>query len=174
MQTQADSQSGFSLLETVFSLGILTVGALGMVAVFLQGMQSAASSPGDLTATQKAAEAMESVFSARDSHTVTWAQLRNGSDSGIFLNGAQPLKKAGADGIINTSDDGAIETVVLPGRDQLMGTADDKTQVLSDFSREIRIVDLSSDLRAITVIMTYKVGTVARTYTLTAYISTFA
>jgi len=174
MQTQANSESGFSLLETVFAIGILTVGALGMVAVFLQGMNSATSSPGDLTATQKAAEAMESVFSARDSHTLTWAQLRNGSDGGVFLNGPHPLKLAGDDGIVNTSDDGTIETIVLPGRDQMMGTPDDKTQVLSGYTREIQIVDLSADLRAITVIVNYQVGTAYRTYTLTAYISTFA
>lgn len=174
MQTQADSQSGFSLLETVFSLGILTVGALGLVAVFLQGMQSATSSPGDLTATQKASEAMESVFSARDSHTLTWAQLRNVSDGGIFLKGAQPLKEPGADGIVNTSDDGQIERVEMPGPDQLLGTADDEVETLSDFMREIQMVDLSRDLRSVTVIVTYQVGAATRTYTLIAYISTFA
>ena len=68
-------------------------------AVLTLGMQKVTSSPGDLTATQKANEAIESVFSARDSQTVTWAQMKNvhgasGSDNGIFLDGPQPLRSA--------------------------------------------------------------------------------
>ena len=60
--------------------------------------------------TQKAAQAIEAVFGARDSHKVTWAQIRNvngasGSDGGIFLDGPQPLPQAGPDGLVNTGDD---------------------------------------------------------------------
>ena len=51
-------------------MAILSVAALGMAGIFTQGMQKTASSPGELLATQKAAEAIESVFSARDSHTI--------------------------------------------------------------------------------------------------------
>ena len=60
---------------------VLTVGAIGMAATFIQGMRMAASSPTELVATQKAAEAIESVFSARDSHTIKWDELRN-ADTG--------------------------------------------------------------------------------------------
>ena len=84
-------QSGFSLVETVFAIGILSVAALGMAGIFTQGMQKTANSPAELIATQKAAEAIESVFSARDSHSITWAQLRNQANGGIFNNGPQPL-----------------------------------------------------------------------------------
>jgi hypothetical protein len=174
MKTALRSESGFTLLESLFSLGILTVGALGMIGVFLQGMTAVSSSPGDLTATQKAAGAIESVFSARDAHTLTWAQLRNSAYGGIFLNGPRPLKTAGPDGIVNTSDDGEIEQVVLPGRDQVLGTRDDKTQTLSEYTREVRIQDLTDSLRSVTVIITYKIGVATREYTLTAYISQFA
>src|SRR6202011_4699378 len=105
-----------------------------------------------------ATEAIESVFSARDSHMVTWAQLRNVSDGGIFLNGPQPLKVAGPDGVVNTADDGRVEAIVLPGPDQQLGTADDVTQTLDGFTREIQIVDLSADLRSVTVTITYRTG----------------
>jgi type II secretory pathway pseudopilin PulG len=174
MDTQRGSQAGFSLVETVVAIGVLTVGALGLAGVFVQGMQKTISSPSDLLATQKAAGAVESVFSARDSHTVTWAQLRNVADGGIFLNGPQPLRVEGPDGVVNTADDGAVESVVLPGPDQILGTADDITQTLNEFTREIRIVDLSLDLRSVTVTITYKAGGSTHSYTLTAYISTFA
>src|SRR2546427_6275713 len=98
MDTQHRSQAGFSLVETIVAIGVLTVGALGLAGVFAQGMQKTIGSPNDLLATQKASGAVESVFSARDSHLVTWAQLRNVSDGGIFLNGPQPLKVDGPDG----------------------------------------------------------------------------
>jgi hypothetical protein len=174
MKTRGRSESGFSLLETAFSLGILTVGALGLVGVFLQGMRAASSSPGDLTATEKATGAIESVFSARDTHTLSWAQLRNTTNGGIFLTGAKPLRTAGPDGIVNTADDGDVEQVVLPGPDQVLGTRDDKTQTLSTYTREIKISDLDDSLRSITVIITYQSGVTTRSYTLTAYISQFA
>ena|SRR5438067_3570107 len=176
MRTCTRTESGFSLLETVFAIGILSVGALGMAGIFTKGMQRTLSSPNELIATQKAAEAVESVFSARDSHTITWAQLRNEANGGIFLNGPQPLKMHGADGVVNTHDDliEAIESFDLPGRDQLLGTADDVTQKLDGFTREIKITDISDDLRSVTVTMTYKSGAETKSYSITAFISTWA
>ena len=168
------SQSGFSLLETLFAISILSVGALGMAGVFAQGMQKATSSPAELIATQKAAEAIESVFSARDSHSFVWSQLRNESNGGIFKNGPQPMTVAGPDGIVNTHDDGDVESVDLPGPDQQLGTADDVTKSLTGFTREIAITDLTVDLRSITVTITYTVNGQDRSYVLTALISTFA
>ncbi len=137
-------------------------------------MQKTASSPGDLVATQKAAEAIESVFSARDSHSITWAQIRNQNAGGIFNNGPQPMTTDGPDGVVDTADDGPVESVTLPGIDQKLGTSDDVTKTLSDFTREIKIADISTDLRSITVTITYKSGTSTRSYTLTALISSFA
>jgi prepilin-type N-terminal cleavage/methylation domain-containing protein len=159
-------QAGFSLIETMFAVGILSVAALGMAGIFTQGMQKTANSPAELIATQKAAEAIESVFSARDSHTITWTQLRNQNVGGIFNNGP--------DGVVDTADDGPVEFVKLPGVDQRLGTADDVTKTLSDFTREIKIADISTDLRSITVTITYKSGTATRSYVLTSLISSFA
>src|SRR4029077_14380325 len=133
MQTSvaAPREQGFSLVETVFAIGILSVGALGMGGVFKQGLQRTISSPGELVATQKAAEAVESVFSARDSLSIAWAQLRNESHGGIFVSGPQPIKTPGADGVVNTHDDGpGLESFDLPGPDQQLGTQDDVTKVL--------------------------------------------
>ena len=145
-----------------------------MAGIFVQGMQKTASSPAELIATQKAAEAIESVFSARDSHSITWAQLRNQAQGGIFNNGPKPMTMDGRDGVVDTADDGAVESVTLPGVDQRLGTADDVTKTLSDFTREIKITDVSTDLRSITVTITFKDGVNTRSYTLTALISSFA
>lgn len=168
------TQSGFSLIETMFAIGVLSVAALGMAGIFAQGMAKTASAPGEVLATQKAAAAIESVFSARDSHTITWAQLRNTNVGGIFKVGPQPLTTDGPDGVIGTADDGPIESVELPGVDQQLGTADDKTVTLTGFTREIVLTDVETDLRKITVTITFKAGAATRSYTLTALISTFA
>jgi prepilin-type N-terminal cleavage/methylation domain-containing protein len=173
------NERGFSLIETMIAVGILAVGLLGAAALLAAGMQKIASSPRDLIATQKATEAIESVFSARDTRTLTWAQIQNvngasGSDGGIFLDGPQDLKVPGGDGLIATADDGVIETVDYPGPDQQFDTADDITTTLAGFTREIQIRDVQANLRSITVIVTYPDGAGRRTYTLTAYISSFS
>jgi len=169
-----NKQAGFTLLETLFSICILSAGALGMAGVFAQGMQRTTSSPNELTATQKAAEAIESVFSARDSHSITWSQLTNESRGGIFKDGPQPLSVAGPDGIIDTDDDGAVETIHFPGPDQTLGTSDDVTRTLSDFTRQIVFTDINADLRSITVTITFQVNGTTRSFSLTALISTYA
>ena len=173
------NERGFSLAETMFAVGILAAGLLTAAGLLAAGMQKIASSPLDLVATQKAAEAIESVFSARDTRTLTWAQIRNvngasGTDGGIFLDGPRQLRAAGADGLLATADDGAVETTQFPGRDAQFGTADVVTTTLDGFTREIQIRDLQTNLRSITVIVAYRDGAATRTYTLTAYISSFA
>ncbi len=168
-------ESGFSLVETLFAIGLLTVGALGLAGVFTQGMKGAASSPDELIATQKANEAIESVFSARDSHDITWDQIRNQNHGGIFKNGPQPLYLSGRDGVLNTNDDDqTVETIDFPGPDGLIGNADDVKKVLTEFTREIAITDMSPDLRSVTVTITYQVNGQSRSYSLTALISSFA
>lgn len=176
------SAKGFSLVETMIALGVLTTGVLGAAAVLAAGMQNLSSSPYDVVTTQKAAEAMEAVFSARQSGKLTWTQIKNvqgasGADGGIFLDGPQSLRTPGADGLVNTADDGAIETIVLPGKDQMLNTADDQTITLTSFTREIKIRDVSAEsgqLRSIVVTVKYQNGPTTRTYTLTTYISSYS
>jgi prepilin-type N-terminal cleavage/methylation domain-containing protein len=192
MRNSLSTERGFSLLETMIAVGVLSVGLLGAAAVITQGMQRVASSPGDVITTQKAAEAIESVVSARDSHKITWAQLQNvaggsGSDGGVFLDGPQPLRYQGPDGLLNTADDGAVESMVLPGKDQILGTADDTTVWLTQYTREIKIRDVANvplncglpgpdpcTLRSVTVTIVYQLGRDRRTYTLTTYMSNYS
>jgi type II secretory pathway pseudopilin PulG len=187
---QLSSSKGFSLVETIIALGVMTTGILGAAAVLASGMQNLSSSPADVVTTQKAAEAMEAVFSARQSGKLTWTQIKNvngasGSDGGIFLDGPQPLNLPCSDGLVNTADDlnttpaglCGLETVRLPGKDQTLNTADDQIISLSSFTREILIRDVAGEngqLRSIIVTVRYRNGTTTRTYTLTTYISAYS
>lgn len=176
------AEQGFSLVEVMIALGVLTTGVLGAAAVMSSGMQQLSTSPSDVIATQKATQAIEAVFAARDSHKLTWAQIRNingaGGDGGIFLDGPQPLKLSGEDGLVNTADDpDVIESIPLPGPDRVFNTLDDKNITLNGFTREISIRNVSGEggqLRNITVIIKYQIGTTTREYRLSTYISAYS
>ncbi len=167
-------EHGFMLMETVFSLGLLSVGLLALAAVFSQGMLNLRASSNLPIAKQKAAETIESVFTSRDTRIVAWAQVRNVSEGGIFLDGDQPIRVPGSDGLVNTADDGAIEQMSLPGADNLVGTADDRVIPLTGFTRRVEINDITPNLREITVTVTYPQGDGTRIYTLMTYMSSFA
>ena len=158
------SAEGFSLIETVIALGVLVTGVLGAAGVLAAGMKNLSTSPSNVIVSQKATEAVEAVFAARDSHRLTWAQIKNVSGGGVFLDGPQSLKVAGNDGLVNTADDGAIEQIDLPNH----------TVTLAAYTREILIEDVPgvTNLRKITVTIRYS-GQILP-YILRTYISTYA
>jgi prepilin-type N-terminal cleavage/methylation domain-containing protein len=174
------NDAGFSLIESLVAIAILSGGMLAIAAAFLQGTVQLTGSDLDVLAREKAAEAIENVFTARDTRTIQWAQIRNiegpdGNAGGVFRDGPQPLTRAGTDGLVNTADDGqALETLVRPGPDGLLGTADDVTQALMQFTREVVIRDVSQSLRELRVIVRYRVGGVIREYTIATLISSYA
>jgi hypothetical protein len=173
------SEGGFSLVESIVALGVLTFGLLAMAQVFTLGLGMLGGANADLIAREKAAEAIESVYTARDTRVVTWAQIRNvagvsGSDGGVFRDGARPLTTVGRDGLVNTADDGAVEAVMTPGPDNLLGTGDDVARLMTEFTREIEIRDVGPNLRRIRVIIGYQVATGHREYVLETFISSFA
>jgi len=175
MQIEVKSESGMTLIEALVAMLVLTVGAAGMATVFAYSLRAASTGPNELIAMHKAAEAIEGVFSARDSHSLTWDQLRNVSDGGIFLDDATDLYLAGDDGVVNSQDDPlTVESFELPGPDEYFGTGDDVTQALTGFTRQISIVDVTADLRLITVTIKFPFGTTTRTQELSALISRYA
>lgn len=177
--TALGSEAGFSLIESLIAIGILAFGMLAVAMGFTQGLTQLTGSGLDILAREKAAEAIESVFSARDTRIITWGEIRNvqgetGADGGVFVDGAQPLTRPGDDGLVNTSDDAGVEALTLPGDDGLLGTDDDVPQALTNFTREVEIRELSLTLRQLRVIIRYVVGSQTREYTIVTYISSYA
>jgi hypothetical protein len=174
-----ENEDGFSLIESILALGVLTFGLLAMAQAFTLGLGMLGGANSDLIAREKAAEAIESVYTARDTRVVTWAQIRNvvgasGSDGGVFRDGAQRLTTAGPDGLLNTADDGAVEAIMTPGPDNLLGTQDDVARPMIGFTREIEIRDVGANLRRIRVIIGYPVAAGRREFVLETFISSFA
>jgi type II secretory pathway pseudopilin PulG len=173
-------EAGFSLVESLIAVGILAFGMLAIALAFLQGTMQLSGSQLDVLAREKAAEAIESVFTSRDTRTIQWAQIRNvegpvGGAGGVFLDGARPLSRPGPDGLVNTADDDQqLESLVMPGPDGLLGTPDDINQPLSQFTREVAIRDVSLTLRQLTVIIRYRVGNTPREYSISTFISSYA
>lgn len=163
------TRSGFSLVETLVAMFLLTVGALGLAQVFAVGMRHLSSSSPALIAREKAREAIESVHTARDMRVITWAQINNTSAGGVFTVGPRPLLQAGADGLVNTTDDGTgcspawlprpcYDATVAPGPDAILGSADDVRTELRNFTREIQIREVtppSPTLRELRVIVRF-------------------
>jgi prepilin-type N-terminal cleavage/methylation domain-containing protein len=185
---------GFSLLEVVISMAILTIGMVSLLGVFGLAMASTLTSQEDMTAKQLANESYESIVTARNTSQITWDDIQNtGSTScpitaaascGIFQPGWTPIYKSGTDGIFGTADDSAAgeETLQDPGPDGVFGTADDVSVPLTSFQRTIQISPLQDSqgntidsLRGVTISIRYSTAQtkLQKTYTLSSYISEF-
>ena len=178
------AESGVSLLEVVISMAILTVGMVSMLGVFGLAMAATQTSQQDIIAKQLANESYESIITARNTTQITWADLRNVSNGGIFIDGAQPIYNAGADGIYGTADDAVAgeQTLQDPGADGIYQTADDILIPLTGYQRTILIspvLDASGNvvttLRAVTITVTYSTPQVrtGKTYVLNSFVSQY-
>lgn len=182
---------GFTLLETMIAIVVLAVGILGLAAMLADALTYMQSSQLDYIAQEKAQEAVESIFTARDMGQATWSTICNVGDTntcsnGIFVTGAQPLCDPGPDGIVGTADDfnsGACvinDAIIQPGSDGTFDTAVRVPLTNFNFQRSITIAKVTiggstvDNLRQITVTITYQAGRLNRTYTLITNISNFS
>lgn len=191
------NESGFTLIEVMISMVIVTIGLLASLAALAVTMAANQTSQEDMIARQVASEAMESIFNARNSSQLAFSAINNTSVAGgIFVLNAQPLLCAGPDGIIGTADDaacleasgaecpsGGVECLDEPGPDGLMGGGNDRIISLSNFTRKIAITPLSTGtpptviptLVQVTITINYTVPDYAhnKSYVLVEYISEY-
>ena len=162
-------ESGFSLIEVMISMVVLTTGLVSLLGVFGLAMATTQTSQDALIAKQLANESYESIITARNTSQIDFDDIQNtGSVScpitnaatcGIFLSGMQPIYNAGADGIYGTSDDAASgeQTLQDPGADGVFLTADDLLIPLTGFQRQITISPIAgeSTVRSVTITVQY-------------------
>lgn len=185
-------QQGFTIVEVMIAVVIVFIGILTVIAAFATAVASSQNAQENLVARQKALEAMESIFTARNTQQITFAQIGNIANGGIFSSGAAPLWDAGPDGLVNTADDVGFaakgvcpagpECITLPGPDGILGTPDDVPMSLANFTRQIQInpvlendgVTINPNLKQITVTVSYTaMSAVPRSYSVNALISSF-
>lgn len=183
-QNRNCSEAGFTLVETVVALGILAVGVLAMAAMLGTCVSLMSDARYDYIAQQKALEAVESIYTARDLQQTSWSSIANVSSGGIFLNGPQNLCAPGPDGIVGTVDDDCTnpDYIAFPDASGFIDTTPtissngDLKAVLGTFKRQIIITPVANrpGLNSIVVIITYTAGNLHRTYTLTTGISQYS
>ena len=185
-------QQGFTLVEVMIAIVVLMIGILTVVAAFATAVGANQNAQENLIARQKALEAMESIFTARNTQQITFAQIANIPAGGIFASGSTPLWDSGPDGLVNTADDipfpangvcpAGPECITLPGPDGILGTSDDVAMSLANFTRQIQIntvleadgVTVNPNLKQVTVTVSYtSMSTVPHSYSVDALISSF-
>jgi prepilin-type N-terminal cleavage/methylation domain-containing protein len=188
-------QKGFTLIECMISMAILTIGALGLLGVFGVAVKATAASQNDLIARQLASETIEGIYTARNTAEIAWPQIQNVSNGGIFIDGMNAVKCAGPDGILDTADDvacltasgvtcpnGGVRCLTEPGADGVMGTADDVILSLVNYNRQVLIQPLldvngnpiqTLNLVTVTIQYTSPSSTVQKTYVINEYVSAY-
>ena len=183
-RVRKQTERGFSLLEVVISMAVLTVGLVSLLGVFGLAMASTQTSQQDMIAKQLANEALESIVTARNTSQVSWSQVQNIANGGIFMNGANPIYLAGADGIVGTADDAVAgeQTLTEPGPDGIFGTSDDVSIPLTGYQRTILISpvydsqgNMVSTLRGVNITVQYTTtqAKLPKTYVLSSFISQY-
>jgi prepilin-type N-terminal cleavage/methylation domain-containing protein len=173
-------ESGFTLIEVLVSTIILVVGVLSVADFFAQGLQASYQTQVQYIAQEKASEAMESIFTARDTKILTWVQIANTNNGGVFLTGAQPLCASGPDGLFGTDDDLTNQPdsiTIAPGPDGIFGTADDIVVNLNPWmTRTITITPVPStpNLNQINITINWVYEGRQGQYVLNSYISNYS
>jgi len=184
-QGTTETQQGFSLIEVMISIALLTIGLLSLLGIFGVAMAATQTSQENNTAKMLADEAMEGILTARETANISWAQINNTGSGGIFLPGFLPIDCAGVDGLIGTADDAACGPQILeqPGPSGVyVGTCPpDVCNNLTNFTRQILISPVivggqaSPTLRQVTITIQYTLPqfNVPRQYVLNTYISPY-
>lgn len=193
------TQRGFALIEVMIAMVVLSVGMCAVLASFGLAITATESAQEDLIARQKAMDALESIYTARNSQQLPFSAIQNVANGGIFLAGPNPLLCAGpVYGIVGVQGDtspcttasgatcpnGGVECMVLPGPDGVLGSGTDQTLSLANFTRTIAFntVNLpvaagggiNANLIGVTVTVTYtKPNWPARNYVVSGLISNY-
>jgi prepilin-type N-terminal cleavage/methylation domain-containing protein len=166
------SGAGFSLIETMVAMVVLTIGLMSVATVFSSSLEIIGLAQADSIAQHEAQQMIEGIFAARNTGAVSFSALQNQASApgiGIFKDGMTAAFQAGPDGIMNTLDDAPVLEIGPYGKP------------LANFQRQIVIstvflqdgVSPDPNERKVQVFVRYTMGRMVRTYTQVTYVSTF-
>jgi prepilin-type N-terminal cleavage/methylation domain-containing protein len=181
MMSKLKHQKGFTLIETMIAMAVMSFGILSVVALFTQGLRSSAQAQIQFIAQAKAQSAMETIFTARDTHLLSWAQINNVSKGGVFLDGPQAMLAAGPDGLYGTADDDVNnpDTIIVgpPGNNDIITTSGDQVINLNpNMTRTILFTPVTGtqNLNRVTITINYTSQGQPGQFVLICYISNYA
>ncbi len=157
------NEAGFTLVEAVIAIFILTIGLVGTAAAITYALEFGAISRNVTTAKSMVVASIEEVETLRNSRRLDFKQIANAgavnnTDSkntftGFSVGFKDVSTEPGADGVNGTDDD-----LISKGTDGVFGTADDfedASYVRSGYQRQIRITSLNDSLKRIEVKIRY-------------------
>ena len=156
-------ERGFSLIEAIVAIFIITIGLIGTAAAITYALQFGAISRNVTRAKLSVVATFEEIESLRNTRRLNYRQIANigkvDNSEAVnpfagFATGFKPIStQPGTDGVNGTADD-----LRAPGPDQRFGTNDDfdnQALALGGYSRQITITDLSKSLKKIEVKIRY-------------------
>ena len=188
------AQSGFSLIEVMISMVVLTTGLVSLLGVFGLAMAATQTSQQDMIAKQLADEQYESIVTARNTTQINWDRSTTLAPQTVpsaapplaafFWSEPKHSTPRDRTDMYGTADDvtsGLRQTLVDPGPDGIFGTADDISIPLIGYQRTISITPLLdadgaviSSIRNVTITVQYSTPqTQQKSYVVNSYISQF-
>ena len=159
-----DSENGFSLLEMVVAMTVLSVGMLGVGSAIGYALMATNNGRSITNTKLLVVSVLEQMETLRDTGNLTFGQIANqggvdnsGTDTVFagFPVGFQSIStEPGPDGVFGTDDDR-----IAQGPDGVYGTGDDFTdqsRVIQGVSRQIVITNLSGTLKRIEVTVRFQ------------------
>ena len=158
------NQNGFTYIETIISLVIVTVGLLSALSALTWGFVYVQEAEKRTKAKQIGNSIIESIFSVRDITSTGgisisgWdaIQVKSPTNNGIFVSGWYPARAdSGSDGIYGTTDDSCA-----------IGNSCNSNAEVEGYNRKIEITDIIQNnvvrKRRIDVTVEFFVGKIAR------------
>lgn len=174
---ESQEEAGFSYIETMIAIIVLTVGILGSLSALSYGVMSVSESEKRTKAKEIAGSTMETIFAVRDmvedGAITSWEKIgvTAGAGPGIFLDGWTTIREnPGQDGIYGTADDACA-----PTGNCVVGAYINTSDVVRNFQRKVEIVDIVENSvvkkRRLTVRVRYAVGSLYREENLSTIIA---
>jgi type IV pilus modification protein PilV len=157
------NENGFTLIECVIAILVITIGLLGTAAAITYALEYSTISKNATNAKQVATSMIEQIESLRNTRRLAYRQIANvgsvdntatvNTFTGFSTGFKEVATKPGADGVTGTDDD-----LLNAGADGIYGTGDDfidNSIVRNGYTRKITITDLSPVIKKVEVNVRY-------------------